>query len=205
MNNMKEITYNIEFFSDWHCGSGLAAGADVDALVVKDKDGLPFVPGKTIKGLIKEAVDDINQFSKKEDKVSEENFKKAFGFFDKDSDKDNNEKGYLFFANAELPLNVRETIIKNNAQKFFFRSIASTAIGKDGIADEHSLRKMQVTVPCTLQGKIIADKINSDIENIIITAFDYIKRLGQNRNRGLGRCKFTHIQTKEVKNDDTEI
>lgn len=44
-----DIKYKIEFFSNWHCGSGLAAGADVDALVVKDCNGLPYVPGKTIK------------------------------------------------------------------------------------------------------------------------------------------------------------
>ena len=25
------MDYKIEFFSNWHCGSGLAAGADVDA------------------------------------------------------------------------------------------------------------------------------------------------------------------------------
>ena len=50
------LYYNLTFFTDWHCGSGLAAGADVDTLVVKDKNGLPFVPGKTLKGLIREAV-----------------------------------------------------------------------------------------------------------------------------------------------------
>lgn len=30
------IDYSIEFFSYWHCGSGLAAGADVDELAIKD-------------------------------------------------------------------------------------------------------------------------------------------------------------------------
>lgn len=51
------IHYKITFHTYWHCGSGLASGADADLLVIKDKDGLPYVPGKTIKGLIKEAVD----------------------------------------------------------------------------------------------------------------------------------------------------
>ena len=53
------IKYKIEFHTDWHCGVGLAAGAGVDALTVKDKNGLPFVPGKTIKGLVREAVEEI--------------------------------------------------------------------------------------------------------------------------------------------------
>ena len=44
---MNDIKYKITFLTDWHCGSGLAAGADVDALVVKDKERLPYVPGKS--------------------------------------------------------------------------------------------------------------------------------------------------------------
>lgn len=187
-----KINYKIEFFSDWHCGSGLAAGADLDTLVVKDKEGLPFVPGKTIKGLIREAVDDINLFSGRE--ISDDKIKKAFGYFD---DAEHLDKGKLFFANAELDNAERNAIVNNKAQKFMFRSIASTAIDDDGIAKEHSLRKTEVSIPCTLQGSIYADKFDSEIENIIIKSFGYIKRIGQNRNRGLGRCKFTFINKEE--------
>ena len=55
---MKDLNIKIEFFSPWHCGSGLSAGADADSLVIKDTNGLPYIPGKTIKGLIREAVED---------------------------------------------------------------------------------------------------------------------------------------------------
>lgn len=48
---MKDLNIKIEFFSPWHCGSGLSAGADADSLVIKDTNGLPYIPGKTIKGL----------------------------------------------------------------------------------------------------------------------------------------------------------
>ena len=51
-----EIPYNITFHSNWHCDSGLASGAHLDALVIKDKNGMPYIPGKTLKGIIKEAV-----------------------------------------------------------------------------------------------------------------------------------------------------
>ena len=53
------MRYKIEFFSYWHCGSGQTAGADVDELVVRDVSGLPFVPGRTLKGLLREAVTNI--------------------------------------------------------------------------------------------------------------------------------------------------
>ena len=59
----KTINITIRFFSQWHCGSGTSAGADVDELVVKDKNGMPFIPGKTLKGLIREATEDYVSFS----------------------------------------------------------------------------------------------------------------------------------------------
>ena len=36
---MKDLNIKIEFFSPWHCGSGLSAGADTDSLVIKDTNG----------------------------------------------------------------------------------------------------------------------------------------------------------------------
>ena len=56
------MKYEITFYTNWHCGSGLSSGADCDSLVVKDKNGLPFVPGKTIKGLLREAATEVVKF-----------------------------------------------------------------------------------------------------------------------------------------------
>lgn len=192
------IKYKIEFHTDWHCGSGLAAGADVDALVVKDEKGMPFIPGKTIKGLVREAVEEIRGLQVKN---LDGNFFDAFGFFEKD--KEQMEKGSMFFTNATLEqkkgqdeeLKEYDIIVSNNAVRFMYRDIASTAIDNDGIAKEHSLRKMQVVVPCTLYGEIL--NVPDDMADDIIQSFGFIKRMGQNRNRGLGRCTITVVERKE--------
>lgn len=186
---MADIKYTIEFFSDWHCGSGLAAGADVDALVVKDKNSLPYVPGKTIKGLVREAVENIVTL-RGEDK--EEIINSAFGYFD---DKDSSNKGEMFFTNAELEDNEANTIVANKLQQYLSRTIASTAIKENGIAKDHSLRKIEVIVPCTLQGTI--KNVPSELKSDIIDGLKYIKRLGVNRNRGLGRCQIKGEEVKE--------
>lgn len=178
-----DIKYKIQFHTDWHCGSGLAAGADVDALVVKDKDGLPFIPGKTIKGLLREAIEGIRGY---QGKACDGAFINTFGYF---KDKEEMARGESFFTNAELCQQERNTIIANKAERFLYRSIASIAIGENGIAKEHSLRKMQVVVPCTLYGEV-KDVPESMIDELM-NAFKYIKRLGQNRNRGLGRCTIS--------------
>lgn len=60
---MKDLNIVIQIHSQWHCGSGLSAGADLDALVIKDPNNMPYIPGKTVKGLIKEAVEDYISFA----------------------------------------------------------------------------------------------------------------------------------------------
>ncbi len=43
--------------SYWHIGSGVGAEAVADAQVLRDGDGLPLVPGRTVKGLLREAME----------------------------------------------------------------------------------------------------------------------------------------------------
>lgn len=188
-----KIRYEIKFYTDWHCGSGLAAGADVDALVVKDNNGMPFIPGKTIKGLVRDAFEEIRALQGKEvDKA----FLDAFGYFENDDNE--MQKGHMFFANAELEEKEYKAIVSNDAACFMYRDLASTAIDENGIAKKYSLRKTEVVVPCTMHGAIYG--VPDDLADEIIDAMKFIKRLGQNRNRGLGRC--TILGRKEENNEN---
>lgn len=182
-----DIKYDIEFFSDWHCGAGLSAGVDTDLLVIKDKNGLPFIPGKTLKGLIREALEDLSRFSGKSTDI----LKLLGNEADYTRDGETATMGCCFFKNAELEPVLQEKIILNKLQAHLYHSIAFTAIAPDGTAAKQTLRKMQVTVPCTLKGEIL-DVPESDYF-VFCNALQYIRRLGQNRNRGLGRCSISII------------
>ena len=186
------INYKIEFYTDWHCGSGLAAGADVDALVVKDENGMPFVPGKTMKGLIREAVEEIRHLQGKD--LNDTELAEAFG---SEVEKENYDvrRGTMFFANAVLETKEYDAIVSNKAARFMYRDIASTAIDENGIAKEHSLRKIEVVVPCTLHGAIYG--VPKDLTDEIKNSFGFIKRMGQNRNRGLGRCTISSVSVEK--------
>lgn len=175
------IKYQIEFLSDWHCGSGLAAGADVDALVIKDQNNLPYIPGKTMKGLIREAAETILNLKG----LMNKDIVSIFG----DS---NGMKGKSFFSNAEIPDDIKQAIISKDLSKYLFRTIPFTAIGEDGIARKHSLRKIEVTVPCCLFGLI--KNIPYDQYDIISDSLRYIKRIGLSRNRGFGRCNISIME-----------
>lgn len=208
---MNIIEYTITFHTYWHCGSGLAAGGDADLLVVKDKDGLPFVPGKTIKGLVREAVDLLPHEQKATDA-----YKSVFGIIAEPSNESKKDeklqesyRSDAFFKDATLSDAERKYIISANLSEHLYQTISSTAITDEGIADDNTLRKIQVCVPCELKGSIILDFPENiktdDIEKMIGSINDglkYIKRLGSWRNRGLGRCTFTPIGNKKDKKGD---
>lgn len=181
---MSNLTLKIQFFSPWHCGSGLSAGADTDALVIKTPQGLPFVPGKTIKGLVREAVEDYAALKEENIKLEE-----AFGVEASQEGSTTIQKGYLYFTNAELSKDEAQAIIATHAEDFLYINKVETAIGENGITKEHSLRTIETTVPCTLYAQIM--HVDETLENLIEPALGLIKHMGVGRNRGLGRCQFT--------------
>lgn len=185
---MSNIRYSIQFFSPWHCGSGLSAGADVDALVIKDKNDLPYIPGKTLKGLIREAVEDYASLS---NTLTKEALDEAFGLPADADNTDDSISGSAFFTNATLDDREAAAIIGNHAQSFLLHHVSSTAIGDDGVADDHSLRSIETVVPCTLHAAIY--DLPDDVAAIIEQSFGMIHHIGVNRSRGLGRCDF-HIE-----------
>ena len=157
----KTIYYDLEFFSDWHCGSGLASGAEADAVVIKDRNGLPYVPGKTLKGLIKEAYMQLYGTSFPEG---------------------------LFFSDAELSENLKSGILKDSLTEYMYHNVSSIAM-KDGVTVKGSLRTIQVTVPCRLSAVI--RNVPDDKDDGLLKAMKYVKRLGYGRHRGYGRCCMT--------------
>jgi len=183
---MKDIKYTVEFFSQWHCGSGLSAGADVDLLVIKDKNKLPFIPGRTMKGLIREATEQYIQFTGKTSEL-EKVFLSTFG--DSNNGSDDYLMGAAFFANAELCEQEQTAIKAGGLTPYLYNKVTTTAIDKDGIAKEHSLRTIETVVPCKLHGYIA--NVDDDIAEVVVKSLGLIKHIGQKRNRGLGRCKIT--------------
>lgn len=182
---MNDITIKIEFFSPWSCSSGLSAGAEADGLVIKDTNGIPYIPGKTVKGVIREAVEDYISFSGLS--VSLDN---SFGKNAEECGDDLPQKGSLFFSNAHLAEDEAEAIVAEGMTEFLYTNRTSTAIdGKTGIAKDHSLRTVETTVPCTLYAQVL--HVDNELLRIMEQALGLIKHMGIGRNRGMGRCRFS--------------
>ena len=176
------MRYKIEFFSYWHCGSGQTAGADVDELVVRDASGLPFVPGRTLKGLLREAVANILLLRGDEEGSVEE----LFG--------SESRQGRLYFTNASMSDALRRSLrsTPDIDPEMLYRSLSSTAIDERGVAKEHTLRRIETAIPCTLYGEITGIG-SADEEALLVEALKYVKRLGLGRSRGYGRCELSRI------------
>jgi len=190
---MADLIYKIEFLSDWHCGTGLTSGSDVDLLVIKDENGLPFVPGKTLKGLLKEAAKTIKEYDSTIEKW-DEFIKSIFGI---ETEKGSNitEEGKCYFSNAVLSEKLQKDLINTpKLKETLYRKIASTAIDDNGTAKKHSLRKIEVTIPLEMYGKI--SEFDKQYKDMMNKCFNYTKRLGTTRNRGLGRCIITIYEVK---------
>jgi len=178
-----KINYKIELLSDWHVGSGLDSGADADSVVLKDDKNLPYIPGKTIKGLLKDSLNEICDVSAN---IKIEEVNTIFGY---SVENDKSYEGNIFFSNAELSKIEKDEIHSNKLSSQLYKNIASTKIKKNGVAKKNSLRTMEVCIPLTLTGNIETEIENA--EEIINYAFKWTRSLGVNRNRGLGRCKFS--------------
>lgn len=180
----RDIKYEIRFYSYWHCGSGLAAGASMDSIVVRDSDGLPYVPGKTLKGLVRENIEEYFDLDKKEiDSMFGTRVEGALNGGERPM------QGMSHFSNATISDSERQKIVENRWQRLLYDSIAQTSIDeKTGTAKEFSLRTTEVVIPCTLHGEI--DNVDDAMADKVELALRMIKRLGVNRNRGFGRCDF---------------
>ena len=184
---MKDLQYKIEFTSFWHTGSGLSSGTESDLVVIKDKNGLPYIPGKTLKGLLREAAESINGFDKK--LVTSKFINVVFGVKSEEGDNNSQKEAKSFFTDAYLSEDIRLYLTDNHEQKLMlYKNIASTKINDDGQAVDHSLRHLQVTIPLELYAEIIdfPEEYKVELEN----CFAWVKKMGLNRSRGLGRCKL---------------
>lgn len=172
---MKKIEFQLKFLDYWHLSSGDSAGSMYDSIVTKDINGLPYVPGKTIKGLAREFCE----------KIDKKNAKTIFG---EEGDKIANS----YFSNATLSgdeVEYLNYIGKRNLKKHLFSKISQTRIDENGVAVDKSLRQLEVVIPLVLHGFIETNE-----EELIIKSLKSIKQMGLNRNRGLGRCEFEIIK-----------
>ncbi len=194
-NSNYTFELEIKFFTYWHCSSGSSGGSRLDAMVARDKNNLPFIPGKTLKGHIREMAETFGNEQFVNECFGYNTHEGEFGYDKTVLDKPNrNREGKCYFTNATLKEKIDEEL-----SQYLYHSIASTAIEKNGIAKTSSLREIEAVVPLTLTAKIL--HIPEQYKDLMQKALGQVKRIGLNRTRGWGRCEVEVVEIKEEKNE----
>ena len=191
---MSPFNLTIDIQSDWHIGSGLESGAYADALIVRDHHQLPYLPGKSLKGLLRQAFQTAmdNHWFKETDHLT---LARLFG-----EEKENGltAQGLIQVTNAQLSdAETQYLNAHNDAKKFLVRTLQSTRIDSvSGVADDGSLRSIEVAVPMTLNAQVslnpsmLADdnaiEIEQHVAQWLTDSITLITELGAKRLRGLG-------------------
>lgn len=188
----------IEITSYWHPGTGRGRGNYVDAVTSRNAYGLPSLPGRTLKGLVRNAVYRWEQFGGYTKQTVTANLPSItdclFGPYG-----NNTWPGLLRFSNAELPpVEVAALVDKPALIAGLYREYFSTAIDhKTGTAQEHSLRGIELVVPLTLYAHIDLiptakyPQFQNNWPSLLRAALPLIQSVGVHKSRGLGRAILT--------------
>jgi CRISPR-associated protein Csx10 len=190
------IEYRLKFLSDWHIGSGSGIPGVVDNGILKDNRNIPIVTGKTVKGIARDALEDILAiiatptatdvveyiFGGEGDKEANSTFftpslqkDTGYGGMQVDDAFD----GFLDFFSHQDVGDIRH----------------HTSIDKEtGTAEEHHLFSEETADQLfVFDGEI---QVDDDHAKYILAALRFITKIGGKRRRGLGQCEFEIVEPK---------
>lgn len=210
-----DIKYELKFESPFHCGTGLAEGL-IDRTVMRDQKEYLYIPGSTIKGVLRETCERIakiygltvrdvhneaaaaKSFTEQPD-ITEVIFGSRF------------REGALFFDPAVMAdkskrfFNSSDKKRKNEKPKYLFMQTehrTQTAISRrTGIVKKQALYTSEFGISSLyFEGKIhghlkgMANEV-SDLPGpfslfLLVAGLAATERIGANRSVGMGRCRF---------------
>lgn len=185
---MLKTTMILKMQGYWAVGSGKGGGNEVDNRIDRDSDGLPYVPGKMLKGLIKDACVRLNNAGNENYSFIEEIFgglKESKGL-----NRTETTSGKIYISDARLSPSLRSALAKEDnaaAKNNLTRNIYSTAIDNEsGTAKKSSLRGYEVAVPMELYADIECDCTKEILDFIKLAASKIVYAVGFHKTRGLG-------------------
>lgn len=187
---MSQLTLKVEIFGYWQAGTGRGAGAHVDNLTHTDADGLPEIPGRTLKGLLRDAMRQAGSFGWLE---RPDLHRVLFGVRAEEAGR--SEPGCLRVGSARLVKEERQWLAGPGRDCIpeLFRDLHSTAIDPiSGTAKAQSLRGTQVALPVVLFadiGTLSEPPVNWPEQ--LRLCLPLIRAVGSGKTRGLGRVQLT--------------
>lgn len=188
-----ESELHISFFSDWHCGSGLGESHLADAVICRDTDGIPIIPGRAVKGALREGAWRLCALGGDYEQAASLLFGSvSYGGAIPQA-------GHLYVASARLPQEIRD-YLRSLSYKDRTRNVShmvtrrSCTALRDGVAAYGSLR----TLECGIPGLAFVSRLTFDLPETetswllpyMAAVCAAVKSMGADRARGLGRCSL---------------
>lgn len=192
-------TLKFDLSSYWRVSSGKGGDALADTLVLRDANGLPLIPGRAVKGLLRDAMN----LASLSGAVQSASITRWFGSKLPGFSVENEEhaqkleearyqttESELWFGSATLPSSwtswARDHRDSEILQALFaFQS--STALDEHGMAQQHSLRVSEVAIPMELRAEVRGPDDDVSWVQDLMTCLPLLRYMGSRRNRGLGR------------------
>jgi hypothetical protein len=193
---MTTATLILDLKSYWHPGTGRGAGTALDAVTHRDSRGLPSLPGRAVKGLLRDLVrqaEGYGWYPKGSPTVEQ----RLFGWRTRPNMRRPEEipaRGCLHVTDAGLPDPIADYLVGHpELLPGLYRSHFSTRIDHaTGTAAETSLRGQEVIVPLELRAFNLPDPEAPDgWPDLLKLALPLLRGLGETRTRGLGRVVAT--------------
>lgn len=197
---MTSATLILDINTYWHPGTGRGAGTALDAVTHRDSRGLPGLPGRTVKGLLRDVVRQagaLRWYAEDSETIEA----RLFGWrtrADARRPDDIPLRGCLHFSDASLAPPVASYLARNpDLLPGLYRSHFTTRIDPaTGTALDKSLRGQEVIVPLTLQAEITEISGQSPPDSwpqLLDLALPLLRSLGESRTRGFGRVGAARI------------
>jgi len=203
----------VRFESDWHIGSGAGIPGSVDRQVLRDAEGLPFVPGKTITGILRDAAEMVVEV-RDGGENGEGRWRRALvSLFGGQPEAHGGSpvaaasSAAIGFGDAVLSSGLRDRIAARAelAQALFFVQPGVKISRKSGRAEEDHLFSFEkVRAGCVLRAPVYKNRELAEEERILLEdAVKATRRMGADRRRGGGRCVLVLEEKAEASSYET--
>lgn len=190
-------TLEVRFLDLWHVGCGRGEGHHLDAAVLRDAGGLPFVPGRMLRGLLRDAVECLVAWNHEAPGRVEHLFGGEVPRSDAPG-RSLSRPGRLAVSDARLPPAESELLGGEcgdaTLRAALFVAQYQTRIDPlRGSAAAGSLRAVELVVPLTLQAEfalLLPDDSAADWATLDL-ALPLVRAVGAMKTRGHGRAVLT--------------
>lgn len=185
----KKYKIIVKMKSYWHVGSGKGGGVEVDSRIDRDSDDFPYVPGKMIKGVFRDACERLRDWGHKKYDFTGSVFGNATKSESGGLARFITSPGFVSVSDARLPEQVREKLKSESLNPALTRFLHSTKINEEtGCAEDKSLRTIEVSVPMDLEAEL--EFPEEHFEELKVAVTSLVHNIGAHRSRGFGEVEF---------------